>query len=242
MSGEAIVLNNKQIQVLANLSDFELVKFDELIVGLKLPKTYKPIMINYEEFRAAMGLEGLRFHWLCGATNMLAGGSVLDWIEGRTVSSDWDFFFNLPESTEMFKLMAETYGFVSTHLTDYALTCFHPEEYATIQIVGYGHRSKNLGYYDSPAARFFGTPQEVTGRFDLTLCRFAVDADCFYTDTMAIRDLITRSIRLGLVSSPNMTAERVIKYAKKNYYLPQSVFDLKEKPNALLKCQHLPTW
>jgi hypothetical protein len=234
------MLSTAQIQVLADLSDFEVVKSDELIIGLKLPQAYKPIQTSYDNFKAAMGLEELRFHWLCGSTNMIAGGSVLDWIEGRPTSADYDVFFTSPDSTEMFKLMIENYGFVPTRQTDYALTCFNPEEGVVIQIVGYGN-SKRL-MYDSPAAELFGTPQSVISKFDITLCRFAVDADYLYTDTMTIRDLITKSIRLGVVSNLELTTERVIKYAKKGYYLPQSVFNLKEKPNDLLECQHLPTW
>jgi hypothetical protein len=161
----------------------------------------------------------------------------LSWVSSEpNKGGDVDFFFHKPEDSEMFKLVIENYGFRPTRQTEYALTCFNPEEKVVIQIVGNGNLCIN------PNRILFGTPRKVIDAFDLTLCRFAVDADFLYTDTMAIRDLITKSLRYGVVSIPAITTNRIVKYVRKGYYMPYDMIEIKDKPSDFLQPERLPSW
>lgn len=225
-------LDIKQLQYLCGLSDFDICYIDGIMTGIK-PGKFKYIKVPYNEFRQNMGLDDLRFSWLLGHNNMIAGGSVLTWIFKRDNKSDWDFFFTNQESADNFKRIIEGFGFVETKESTYATTHFHPEDKVVIQVVG----ATNTDWADG---RAYGTPHEVISRFDMGLCRFAVDCDFLYTTTDAIRDLITKSIRI--YDNKKLIIDRLVKYRSKGFYTPDEVFKYNEHYESILPTETNFAW
>jgi len=202
------VLNPNQIKFLAKWAGMKLIYIDDVPVSISRTID-KPLRCSYEAFKEGMGLEDIRLHWLLGRNNMLAGGSVLNWVWGEAKHEDIDFFFKGAESVEVFGLFIQTIGFVSTRVTHYAETYFHPEEGLIIQTVGGVDKSRDF--------RAYGEPAEVIASFDMYVCKFAVDADYVYASTRAIQDLL----KLTLATTgfeKEYFLPRYMKYVKKGFF------------------------
>jgi hypothetical protein len=207
-------MNNAQVEYLTSLAGFEVARVDGTVISFK-PRPSKCIVVPYDQFKAAMGLEDIRFHWLLGQRNMLAGGSVLAWITDQPNTGDYDLFFTNKTNADDFERFILAFDFKVARESKYALTLFSYESNATLQIVGGGERAN---YYDSLDRKLFGTPQEVLEGFDIGLCKMAVTADHVYLAPQAIRDLLSKSARAE--GDTSQIENRLIKYCVKGYYLP----------------------
>jgi len=215
------MLNNEQITFLAKLANLDIYTYDELIIGVNNRKHSSVIIKHsYDDFRAKMGKEDIRLHWLLSDKCFLAGGSVLNWVWGEDKNEDIDFFFTNEDSSQNFRALINNYGFEETQSTHYALTCFNQEEGLIIQVVG----SSSAKSANKKRAEFngfipFGTPEETIGRFDISVCKFSVDCDYIYFTVGAIHDLISMNINAS--ESRRNTKQRILKYNRKGFYLPE---------------------
>lgn len=165
----------------------------------------------YEDFKLGMGLEDIRFHWLLGDNNFIAGGSVLNWVWQESKNEDTDFFFKTPESSETFMLFLESVGVKKTKETGYAKTLFDSDSNAIIQVVG----NRNLENNDTGA--FYGDVYHILKRFDIELCKFAVDIDNVYFTRRAIQNLISLQLEAtDFLESKSIY--RIEKYLRKGFY------------------------
>jgi hypothetical protein len=213
------MLTNEQIAYLTKLSDFEDKLVDGKVIGF-IPRTSKPIQVPYEDFKAGMGLDDIRFHWMLGKANCLAGGSVLAWVTSQPNTGDYDLFFYDKNAADGFERFITSYGFKTSNETQYALTLFNYDELVKLQIVGGGTRSVYWDGMLDGTRRLFGLPDEVIAGFDIGLCKLAVSASSVYTTTETIRDLITKTIRIAH-KTPGIE-RRMVKYAVKGYHIPGS--------------------
>lgn len=172
----------------------------------------------YDNFKIGMGLEDMRFAWLLGENNFIAGGAVMNWVWQEGKNEDVDFFFKNRESADMFVTFLESIGSVEKKSTSYARTLFNKESKAIMQVVG-PQENKPVG----PVA--FGTVEETISRFDIDVCKFAIDVDNIYFTQGAILDLI----RLTIEANDSMRAEtavyRISKYLKKGFHLGATLAD-----------------
>jgi hypothetical protein len=156
-----------------------------------------------------MGLDDLRLHWMTTSTAFQAGGAVLNWVLRETKNEDIDFFFTGPDVAERFELMAKQY-FAYCRETYCAKT--YQNDATILQLVG----------NQCSPAHFFGSPADAIGRFDLELCKWAVDSENVYTTNYAVRDLIAKSLHYNGENSIqylNQTStQRLFKYSRKGYY------------------------
>lgn len=220
------MLKDNQIKYLCELSDFGYRFVGDKLTGISC-NTFKDVSVNYNEFKTKMDLPDLRYTWLLNNHNIIAGGSVVDWIVGLK-PNDYDFFFTDIESAEAFRLVAESFGFVMVRVSSYAATLINPEDNSMIQIVGYG-------MYNSP---FFGKSREILDSFDISVCRFAIDIDNIFFNTSSLRDLITKTLRINKHSP--LTADRIVKYCKKGFYVPDRILDCKKSESKWLPSRLLP--
>ena len=190
---------------------------------MKANEIYNNLTIPYETFKSAMGLDELRFHYLTTTRTYMAGGAVLSWVTGEENGGDSDFYFTDPKALDGFELVVtQMFRFVSTHQTEYARSYFHPESYATLQAVDGMARE-----YDGMFKQLNGKPHEILKRFDIGVCRWAVDSESVYTTAATIREVLSRSIRLYDIWNQHITAHRVTKYIKKGYYPAETMLFLK---------------
>lgn len=230
------MLNDTQISYLAGLSDFGMIKIDSRITGITA-SSFGPIKVSMADFKVGMGLNDIRLGWLLSPRCCMAGGAVLSWITGANNHNDYDFFFTDRDAADNFKRFIEGYGFVPTKETGYALTCFNEEERLIVQIVGGGYSHHNV-----EEMGFFGDPTTVISRFDLTACMFAVDCDYLYTHSIAIRDVITRSIRTMNVAKHELTTHRMFKYYSKGFYIPNDAVKYNDQQSTILPTTQLTSW
>lgn len=204
------MLNNNQIKTLAEIGKLDISEYQGYVLGVNCSEDNK-IKMSYEEFKKAMCLPDMRLAWMLGNNNLLAGGSVLNWIWGEQTNDDYDFFFKDLQALENFELFLKNY-FIFSHETKCAKTYVSDDNGLIVQLVG----SK----YALPT--FFGTPEEVIGRFDLGICRFAVDSDYLYTTSCSIRDLISKSLIIynknNEIKYNISTIARLFKYSRKGFY------------------------
>jgi hypothetical protein len=195
-------------------------------------------MFPYNEFKKQMGLEDPRLHWLLSHNGFMSGGAVLAWLLQDNSSNDIDFFFRNKDAANSFALFIEQYDFVETNDTTYAKTFFNKDEGVILQVVGAGD-AENKKLHDGTPVSLFGSPLEIINNFDISVCKFAVDSDMFYSNREAIADLITRTLHLnmeknvsGFLSKVKSIfgtkgnialpfVERVLKYHHKGFYIPK---------------------
>jgi len=233
------MLTQEQVKFLCYVSDLELKKHNNIPYGVyKKETTYKDVLVPYNEFKKLMGLEDPRLHWLLSYNGFMAGGAVLAWLLQDDSGNDIDFFFRNKDAANSFSLFIGQYDFVETNDTTYAKTYFNYEESVILQVVG-GGEAENKKLHDGTAVSLFGSPMEIINNFDISVCKFAVDCDNFYSNRNAIADLITRTLHLNIEkntsgffntvksmfgSKGNMTlpyVERVLKYHRKGFYIPK---------------------
>ncbi len=143
----------------------------------------------------------------------------MNWVWGENKNEDIDFFFTNHDSAQNFRTLISGYGFVETSETKYALTCFHEEEGLIIQIVGTQEISGREEDIMFNGFIPFGTPEETIKRFDIELCKFAVDGDNVYFTVGAALNLINKSIHFNI--EKYNTQERIMKYSRKGFYIIQ---------------------
>jgi len=169
-----------------------------------------------------MGLEDLRLNWLLGNNNMIAGGSVLNWIWGENTHGDIDFFFKDEEYADIFVEFIKGIGFKLVCETSYAGTYFEPLQGIILQVVG----NPDRGPYtrQGPRNNFvaYGTPHEVIDNFDFHICKFAVDSDYLYTTSRAIQDLLKLTID-NTGNEKSMFLQRILKYTRKGFFMSPKI-------------------
>lgn len=190
------------------MANIKLIYIDNMAVSVKRVAD-KMITFSYEEFKECMGLEDIRLHWLLSNNNMIAGGSVMNWVWGENTNEDIDFFFKGSDYADTFKNFIQNIGFKSTRVTSYAETFFHPDEAVILQVVG--------GTGSTSSFRAYGNPYMILDNFDLHVCKFAVDCDNIYTTTRAVQDLLKLTID-GTGNEKNPFTERIAKYFRKGFY------------------------
>lgn len=205
------MLNNYQIQYLAKLTNLNLYYIDDTTIsGIGKSKNENIIKCPYENFKVGMGLSDIRFHWLLGDNNFMAGGNVLNWIWGENKNEDVDFFFKNAESAENFILFLESVGARMTKETGYARTLFEEKSKAIIQVVG------NIN--NSAIGVPHGEISEILGSFDIEVCKFAVDVENVYFTQAAIQHLIRLQLETTESIKPDKAIYRINKYIKKGFY------------------------
>jgi hypothetical protein len=199
------------------------------------------ITIPYEQFKNHMGLEDIRFNWLLGKNNYMAGGLVLNWINSEQKNDDVDFYFFNPQAVENFEvLITELCGFKFTHRSNYAQTYYNPDTNTILQIVDGFIEEIQDGIKGERI--LIGEPKEVLSGFDFGLCRFAVDENNVFTSVYSIRDLLSKSIRLYKVWNSEQTAARIMKYNKKGFYLSKKMLALEETHEWLRRHNLTSSW
>ena len=187
--------------------------------------SHREIKYPYEQFREEMGLEDLRLNWLLGTNNMIAGGSVLNWIWGENTHGDIDFFFKDEEYADIFVQFIKGIGFQLTLETGYAATYFEPLQCVILQVVGNPDRTPINPYAQAVEKNSFeayGTPQEVLENFDFHVCKFAVDSDYIYTTSRAIQDLLKLIID-NTGKEKYYFVSRILKYNRKGFFLSPKI-------------------
>lgn len=214
------MLNNSQINFLAKISNIDAYKYGDLIIGVNNRQHFTAcVKYPYEEFKTRMGLQDIRFDWLLTDKVFLAGGAVLNWVWGENKNEDIDFFFTNPDSAQNFRALIQSYGFVETSETKYAMTCFNDDDGTILQVVG--TKDAGGGKKDDQLFNGFipcGTPPETISRFDIELCKFAVDGDSVYFTVGAALNLMNKTIHSS--GQKYNTSDRVLKYNRKGFYIP----------------------
>jgi hypothetical protein len=245
------VLNNEQILTLAEVGKMKVRCCDGIPIAIA-GASHREIKYPYELFREKMGLDDLRLNWLLGTNNMIAGGSVLNWIWGENTNGDIDFFFKDEEYADIFVEFIKGIGFKLTAETGYAATYFEPLQGLILQVVGNTNRDpvSNTPYYPyNPTIKkesdfeAYGTPQKVIDNFDFHICKFAVDADYLYTTSRAIQDLLKLTID-NTRNEKRCFLPRILKYNHKGFFLSPSIKrHLKyDKPPLQDKLRKAPEW
>lgn len=220
------MLNINQVKFLAKIAKLDTYEYGDVVVGVGSRQHISAcISYPYEDFKQNMGLSDIRFDWLLTDKVFLAGGSVLNWVWGETKNEDIDFFFTNADSASNFRALIGGYGFVETNESRYAMTCFNEEEGVIIQIVGSDDQSGRKDEKIFNGFIPFDTPQETIKRFDIGLCKFAVDGDNVYFTVGAAVDLITKTI--NNTGEKYNTKERTLKYNRKGFFIP----NIEEQPN-----------
>src|SRR5574337_405011 len=152
------MLNNSQIEYLTSLCELNVSKYGNIIISAYTKNKSKTIRCKYEDFKNALGLDDIRFHWMLTDKAYLAGGCCLNWIWGENKNEDIDFFFAHKTHAENFKNLIKNYGFEETCESKYALTFFNREEKIILQIIG----GEGKGNKDEKFNGFipYGTPEE----------------------------------------------------------------------------------
>jgi hypothetical protein len=215
------VLNHEQIQTLAKIGKMKVRCCDGVPIAIA-GASHREIKYPYEQFREEMGLEDLRLNWLLGNNNMIAGGSVLNWIWGENTHGDIDFFFKDEEYADIFVQFIKGIGFKLTSETGYAATYFEPLQGVILQVIGNPERSSYSQQGAKNKFTAYGIPQEVIDNFDFHVCKFAVDADYLYTTSRAIQDLLKLTID-NTGNEKNYFLTRVLKYNRKGFFLSPKV-------------------
>lgn len=197
------MLSNEQVNFLCDYAGIHKKVQYGLVTGVWPLGKAKTIAIPYEDFKKEMSLSDMRFHFLLGKKNYLAGGSVLDWINGDKVHNDYDMFFeNYGESAVAMKSILESLGLKSVGSSGYAESFVSPEDNTIIQLV----------YFIS------GHIEDILSGFDMSICSFAIGSDSIYTTDKAIYDLATRRIAKQTAVTGSTNDIRMVKYYKRNYY------------------------
>jgi hypothetical protein len=215
------VLNNEQIQALANIGKMKVKCCDGIAIAVS-SVSHREIKYPYEDFIKKMNLKDLRLSWLLGNNNMIAGGSVLNWIWGENTHGDIDFFFKNEEYADIFVEFIKGIGFKLACRTTYARTYFEPLQGIILQVVGNPDRGPyaKQGLRDNFVA--YGTPQEVIDNFDFHVCKFAVDSDYLYTTSRAIQDLLKLTID-STSNERSMFLQRILKYTHKGFFMSSRI-------------------
>jgi len=203
------MLNQNQIKALAKIAGLRLNYIDDVPVSV-LGSDDRYIQYPYEDFKSELELDDIRLQWLLGMDNFVAGGSVLNWIWGEDTNQDVDFFFRQGDKIDTFTAFIESIGFVYTRDTMYAKTYFEPNDNLVIQVVGHIDDSHTTFYS-------FGHPTQIIDRFDIHLCKFAVDKDYVYMSTQAVRDLLKLTVDATGHEKP-LFINRLFKYIQKGFY------------------------
>ncbi len=210
------MLNSYQIQYLAKLANLSLYYIDDTTIsGVGKAKSKVFIKCPYKNFKIGMGIDDIRFHWLLGDNNFMAGGNVLNWIWGENKNEDVDFFFKNAESAENFILFLESVGAKMTKETGYARTLFEEKSKAIIQVVGNVSNS-SLGVPH-------GDVSEILGSFDIEVCKFAVDLENVYFTQTALQHLIRLQLETTDSIKLDKAVYRINKYIKKGFYPGETV-------------------
>lgn len=229
------MLNNQQVIFLADIADLSIHRVDgvPVAIGVNTNHDDKVHSVEYKYFREQMGLEDLRFHWLLGEKNYIAGGSVLNWIWQENTQEDTDFFFEDKDSADTFAYFLESIGLKETKNSGYARTFFSQENGAIIQVVGgrdSGERSPMGNMYTPAPPGFpkpldlnYGTTPDILGRFDIELCKFATDADYVYFTSNSVSDLIRLEIETTESMKEESAVYRLTKYIRKGFYTSTQV-------------------
>lgn len=207
------MLTHKQIITLANIGKLKIKCCDSIPIAVS-PIKYNDIIYPYEDFKREMGLDDLRLNWLLGKNNMIAGGSVLNWIWGEKTNGDIDFFFRNEESADIFTEFIKGIGFKLVKETGYALTYFEQQQGLILQVVGNPNENPYIKDNNFIA---YGTPQEIIENFDIYVCKFAVDSDYVYTTSRAIQDLLKMTVDYSSNEKRNVLL-RLFKYVHKGFY------------------------
>ena len=209
------MLNGKQISYLIRLGDLNAVVQDNAAVGLIPRKKLRHIEVSYDDFKKAMGLDDIRFHWMLGPNVFLAGGAVLEWIDSEFASKDFDFYFTNKQSSLAFENLVLTYQFVkinSSSLTD----TYKTDDGAIIQLVGVNERETTNYYGEKVPREWMLVPKDALDRFDFHATQFAVDSDKFYTTNKALESLLSKLLTLNA----EKTSERRYKRYIEKGFLP----------------------
>lgn len=173
------------------------------------------IYAKYEEFKQQMGLTDINLHWLTTKNAFMAGGAVLNWALSENMNEDFDFFFSDNDCAGRFELVVKNY-FSFCRTTHCATT--YMKDATIIQLVG----------VEGAHYSFFGCPREVINRFDIDLCKFAVDNEFVYTTRYAIKDMISKSLHYKedcQIKYLNQTSsQRLFKYSRKGFYATDKNF------------------
>ena len=218
------MLNHAQIQTLAKIGRLGVRCCDGIPISVSCASNRK-IKYPYDQFRKEMGLEDLRLNWLLGSNNMIAGGSVLNWIWGENTQGDIDFFFKDEESADIFVEFIKPIGFKLTAETNYAATYFESLQGLILQVVGDSTHRADHSPYNSPAAQeivAYGTPEIIIDNFDFHVCKFAVDSDYLHTTSRAIQDLLKMTID-NTGKEKNYLISRILKYNRKGFFLSPKI-------------------
>lgn len=204
------MLKQEQIKFLAEAAQIKAVIYNNVVISVKpeFGRENKIVKYPVEEFQKRIGLEPMRFQWMLGETNLLAGGSVLNWIWQENKNQDTDFFFKSEDNVEVFTAFLKSIGLTKTKTTNYAKTYFDDNSGAIIQVVS---PTQNIGFTG------YGTPEQIISKFDIDVCKFAVDNNYIYFSVGAICDLVSMTLEI----TENIKSKdiyRIFKYLKKGFY------------------------
>lgn len=218
------MLTHNQIIELSKICDLKIRCCDGVPISV-YPCRDKKVKYPYEDFRKRLGLEDLRLSWLLGKNNIIAGGSVLNWIWGENTNTDIDFFFKDQESSEIFVEFIKGIGFKLSGKTSYAETYFEKEQALILQVVNGFRTIRNnslflIDYDEGPKSlSFYGMPFDVISSFDIHLCRFAVDNEYIYTTKYAIQSLFRMTVSVTGKQRDYAMVGRLLKYVNKGFVL-----------------------
>lgn len=206
------MLTNKRINILCGIIDaIPIHHKDTIVYILDAKRGNDNLRMRYNWIKANMELDDIRFHWLTTKNSFIAGGAVLNWMLQEENNEDTDFFCIDKETSERFDSVIKTY-FSFARETHCAKTYMGIEDGVILQTVG---------TTCSPGS-FFGRPEEIIKRFDMDVCKFAVDSDTVYTTPSAIIDLISKSLhynpdnQIKYITQSSM--QRLFKYSRKGFY------------------------
>lgn len=146
----------------------------------------------------------IQLHNLIKKHGFIAGGACRSTIAGEEIK-DFDIFcFSQEDYEPLKKIISNMYG--ETRENDLVF------QVGSIQLV----KPRQNEF-----VKTFGTPGEVVSKFDFSVCRvYTLDGTNFiWLDDEFEDDILNKRLRIKNIICPISTFKRVVKYAKRGYYI-----------------------
>lgn len=163
---------------------------------------------NLDEFSARYGLQDHSLHKIIdhfggsGGNKWIAGGAVRAFCQGKSISTDIDFFF---ADADSFHEFVSEYGTDDGRFETKHQTTFHRE----IDGTRYKIQTIRISYYKSL--------QECLDTFDFTICQLGIDGDDLVVGPYTMWDLGRNRLVLHKLTYGVATVRRLLKYGAQGF-------------------------
>lgn len=136
----------------------------------------------------------------------LAGGALRRTISGKSLDSDFDFFFTDQEQMTAFTARLSTAGLSKVKETD------HHEQWE-----GYLTEIGRAVIVQCIRFLFYQSAEEVIQSFDFTVCQFAYDGEHIYAADYSLWDLGRKRLAINKITFPISSMRRLLKYTRQGF-------------------------